>query len=96
MASEREPRRWRRRAWIALAATLAVLTGALGYGAWFGSDQAIKVQRWGPGDTTVLAARDGTVTLTDTPGARQPGIRWLEWGGAHTMLGDVVSRAPAG
>ncbi|GAA4509014.1 alpha/beta hydrolase family protein [Nonomuraea ferruginea] len=92
MASERRPRRWRRRAWIAAGVALAVLVAGLGYSAWFGSDQAIKVRRWGAGDVMVLASGDRTVTLADTPATRKPGTYWLEWSGAGTMLGEVTSR----
>ncbi|MEU0570725.1 prolyl oligopeptidase family serine peptidase [Nonomuraea sp. NPDC005983] len=88
------PGRWKRRAWIAAAAVLVVLLGGTGYGAWFGSDQAIKVQHWGAGETMVLGAQNGTVTLTDSPDTRKPGTYWLVWGGANTMLGEVMTRAP--
>ncbi|WP_219470926.1 alpha/beta hydrolase family protein [Nonomuraea rhizosphaerae] len=86
-----------RRKWaIALAAVLAVLIGATGYGAWYGSDQVIKVVHYGTGNTMTLAATKDTVTLTDSPDTRRPGTYWLEWGGAHTQIGDVVSRTPGG
>ncbi|MFC4588543.1 alpha/beta hydrolase family protein [Sphaerisporangium corydalis] len=84
----------RRRSWLVLAATLLVLTGAAGWGGWYGSDQAIKVVRWGGGADSVLASGNGTVTLTDSPRTRKPGTYWFEWTGAFTMFGDIVSRAP--
>jgi pimeloyl-ACP methyl ester carboxylesterase len=86
--------RWKRGMWIAVVMVLVILIGGTGYGAWFGSDQAIKVQHWGAGADMVLGAQNGTVTLTDSPDTRKPGTYWLEWGGANTMLGDVVSQAP--
>ncbi|GAA2833516.1 alpha/beta hydrolase family protein [Nonomuraea rubra] len=93
MASGRE-RPGRRRAWIAGAALLAVLAAAAGAGAWYGSDQSIKVVRHGTSNTRVLAVEDGLVTLEQTPQTAKPGTYWLEWSGAHTMLGDIVSRTP--
>lgn len=92
MVSERRPRRWRRRAFVAAGVALAVLVAGVGYGAWLGSDEAIKVRRWGPGDLLVLASVNGTVTLPDTPETRKPGTYWLEWSGAGTMLGEVKAR----
>ncbi|WP_156325736.1 hypothetical protein [Nonomuraea sp. SBT364] len=79
---------------IAAAALVLLPAGATAYGAWYGSDQAIKVVHHGARDVSVLAVRNGTVTLTDTPDTRKPGTYWLEWTGSYTMLGDIVSRAP--
>ncbi|MEU4549922.1 alpha/beta hydrolase family protein [Nonomuraea dietziae] len=95
MASGREQRpSWRRRSWIAAAAVLSCLVAATGVGAWLGSDQAIKVEHYGTSNTQVLAVSGDRVTLTQTPQTGKPGTYWLEWTGAYSMLGDVVSRAP--
>lgn len=93
--SERRPRR-RRRAWIAGVAVVVLLVAAVGAGAWYGSDQSIKVVHYGTSNTQVLAVQGDTVTLTRTPQSARPGTYWLEWSGAHSMLGDVVSDAPGG
>ncbi|WP_214326947.1 alpha/beta hydrolase family protein [Nonomuraea sediminis] len=77
-----------------LIVVVVVLVGAVGYGAWFGSDQGIKVEHYGGGNTSVLAVQDGTVTLTETAETSKPGTYWLEWTGSFAMLGDVVARAP--
>ncbi|MBF8185786.1 alpha/beta hydrolase [Nonomuraea sp. K274] len=84
----------RRKVSIALAALAAVLVCASGYAAWWGSDQSIKVVRYGENNTRVLAVRGHAVTLTDTAETRKPGTYWLEWTGSHSMLGEIVSRAP--
>ncbi|WP_214410955.1 alpha/beta hydrolase family protein [Sphaerisporangium fuscum] len=89
----RPPRR-RRRSVATMVAVLVALAAATAYGGWYGSDQGIKVVHWGTGDTTVLAVAGDVVTLTDSPQARRRGTYWLEWSGAHTMLGDVVTEAP--
>ncbi|MEV4887806.1 prolyl oligopeptidase family serine peptidase [Nonomuraea sp. NPDC055795] len=97
MASDSERgHRWRRRAWIAGAAVLVLVVAAAGAGAWYGSDQSIKVVHYGTSDTRVLAVRGDTVTLTRTPQSAKPGTYWLEWSGAYSMLGDVVSDTPGG
>lgn len=90
--SERRPR-WRRRAWTAGATVLLILVAAAGAGAWYGSDQGIKVVHYGTGNTRVLAVEGDLVTLERTPETGKPGTYWLEWTGAFSMLGDVVSRA---
>jgi dienelactone hydrolase len=79
---------------VTAAVVLIVLIGGAGYGAWFGSDQAIQVRHEGAGDAMVLGAQNGTVTLAGTPDTRKPGTYWLQWSGADTMLGDIVSQAP--
>ncbi|WP_067140885.1 alpha/beta hydrolase family protein [Microtetraspora malaysiensis] len=84
----------RRKWWIGATVTVALLAGGTGYGAWYGSQQAIGVVHYGSDNTNVLAGRPGAVTLTETPETTRPGVYWLEWSGASTMLGEVVSRAP--
>ncbi|WP_345406309.1 hypothetical protein [Nonomuraea salmonea] len=69
-------------------------SGGGGAGAWYGSDQSIKVVHYGTGNAQVLAVQGGTVTLARTLQTAAPGTYWLEWSGAHTMLGDVVSETP--
>lgn len=91
--SERRPR-WRRRAWTAGVTVLLILVAAAGAGAWYGSDQGIKVVHYGTSNTRVLAVEGDLVTLERTPETGKPGTYWLEWTGAFSMLGDVVSRAP--
>ncbi|MEV4109739.1 prolyl oligopeptidase family serine peptidase [Nonomuraea sp. NPDC049695] len=91
--SERRPR-WKRRAWIAGGAALIILVAAAGYGAWFGSEQGIEVVHYGTSNTRVLTVQGDLVTLEQTPESGKPGTYWLECGGAYSMLGDVVSRAP--
>ncbi|SDH55879.1 alpha/beta hydrolase family protein [Nonomuraea jiangxiensis] len=91
MASGRDRRRT---VIVAGLAVLAVLVAATGFGAWYGSDQAVKVVRYGTSNTRVLAVRDDLVTLELTHESGKPGTYWLEWSGSYSMLGDVVSRAP--
>ncbi|MEV0160693.1 hypothetical protein [Nonomuraea fuscirosea] len=66
---------------------------AAGLGAWYGSDQGIKVVHYGTSNTRVLAVEGDLVTLEQTPETGKPGTYWLKWTGAFSMLGDVVSRA---
>ncbi|MFI7132934.1 alpha/beta hydrolase family protein [Nonomuraea sp. NPDC050153] len=75
-----------------LVAVLLLLVAAAGYGAWYGSDQAVGVVHYGQSNTMVLSAQPGAVTLTDTPDTRKPGVYWLEWTGSFTMLGPVTAR----
>lgn len=75
-----------------LVAVMLLLTAAMGYGAWYGSEQAVGVVRYGEGNTRVLASHPGAVTLTDTPETRKPGVYWLEWTGSFTMLGPMTAR----
>jgi pimeloyl-ACP methyl ester carboxylesterase len=75
-------------------AVCVILVTATGLGAWFGSDQAIKVVHYGTSNTKVLAVQGDMVTLEQTPQTGKPGTYWLEWSGTYSMLGDVVSRAP--
>ncbi|WP_203984506.1 alpha/beta hydrolase family protein [Sphaerisporangium rufum] len=75
-------------------AVLTVTVAAAGFGAWTAADQATKVEHYGAYNTYVLAARGGLVTLTRTPDTGKPGTYWLEWTGAYSMLGDIVSQAP--
>ncbi|WP_433442934.1 alpha/beta hydrolase family protein [Nonomuraea sp. CA-141351] len=91
--SERRPR-WKRRAWVAGVAVLIILVAATGSGAWFGSEQAIEVVHYGTSNTRVLTVQGDLVTLEQTPESGKPGTYWLEWSGAYSMLGDVMSRAP--
>ncbi|MFF0775658.1 alpha/beta hydrolase family protein [Nonomuraea wenchangensis] len=95
MASGRE-RRGKRRAWNAGLAVVVILAAAAGAGAWYGSDQSIKVVHYGTSNTQVLAVHGDTVTLTRTPQSAKSGTYWLEWSGTYSMLGDVVSDAPGG
>ncbi|WP_327587945.1 hypothetical protein OHA25_13800 [Nonomuraea sp. NBC_00507] len=74
---KRRPRR-RWMAWDAGAAVLIILVAATGAGAWFGSDQAIKVVRYGTNNTKVLAVQGDLVTLEQTPQTGKPGTYWLE------------------
>ncbi|MET8862747.1 prolyl oligopeptidase family serine peptidase [Nonomuraea sp. NPDC004580] len=80
--------------WWAAAAVLVLVVVAAGAGAWYGSDQSIKVVRHGTGNAQVLAVQGDTVTLARTSKTAAPGTYWLEWSGAHSMLGDVVSETP--
>ncbi|MEV0626296.1 alpha/beta hydrolase family protein [Nonomuraea wenchangensis] len=86
--------RWRRKALSAGVVVLVALVAAAGAGAWYGSDQGIKVIHYGTSNTRVLAVEGDRVTLEQTPETGKPGTYWLEWTGAYSMLGDVVARAP--
>ncbi|MER7128091.1 alpha/beta hydrolase family protein [Streptosporangium saharense] len=79
---------------IAGAVSVLVLVAATAFAAWYSSDQAVQVVHYGAGEVSVLAVGNGTVTLTETAATGRPGVYWLEWTGSHTMLGDIVSRAP--
>ncbi|GII86720.1 alpha/beta hydrolase [Sphaerisporangium siamense] len=96
MTSDPGRRPARRKAWAAAAAVLVLLAGAAGFGAWYGSDQAIGVVRHGSGNTRVLAVQGDLVTLERSARTGKPGTYWLEWSGASSMLGDVVSRTKGG
>ncbi|MET7463507.1 hypothetical protein [Nonomuraea sp. NPDC005501] len=82
----------RRRGLVVVLTLVVAAVAAVGYGAWYGSEQAVGVVHYGEANTMVLASRPDAVTLTETPETRKPGIYWLEWTGAYTMLGPISTR----
>ncbi|GII62997.1 alpha/beta hydrolase [Sphaerisporangium krabiense] len=79
-----------------MTAFLVLVVVATGFGAWFGSDQGIAVVHYGSSNTRVLAVRGDMVTLERSAQTGKPGTYWLEWGGASSMLGDIVSQDRGG